>query len=1045
MVPVTRSAGLYLPDSPVPQPVYPFWPAGIRLNTTPDEGITGRPIYVGQARYEDIRPAELKRQIAVVEASAGTYWTNAVYFGAKAILVLGAPETGNFDLRSHDLLAPVNLPRFYVPPGQLAEQLRSGKITGEVTLKAAMDWERKTAVNCYALIRRTTLASGGTEYKNSPTKLPQSSAPPGALVISVPLDAGCLVPDLAYGASQAAQAAAGLALVRDLSANPLDRPVIVFFGGADSIQMLATRNMFLALGDPPGIWEKELKELGSKQRLANEDVERLRALANDPSKIDPLNNRRQIDRIVRLIETDIALEQDELFRSRRRNDVSSEDVGATIASPSSVGETIAPDAGAVPATALHVGSRLVWPSSQPVETKGDTSFAPATARGTTREKQLADRQVLLSQLRYCFMQHPAKLTGELDSPGRQYVGKALIQLSGEDKTPGLVQQHAWRERELRQRVDLYHWLANRLGKTRDPGDRSNQNRLIELLVALDFSDQGVRCGPMYFGRFASWSNISQIQDYRDWFSRRAREFRDKTGSAWWGSIDQVIDLEPLSGARAPQTWLAAQMPLGSELCQAWGVPGFSMITLDDLRRRRDTPTDTLANLNVDALWPQLVATRSLLGRAWNDPKFVAQPDLKWQRTQVAGQVVTSAAGRPVADLPRSDFLVTCWQTADMVAKIPKLKAWPGGNWLLGVRRNEVRDCDAEGNYRFEGLSRLGDPSAVNALAIEAFQIRPGTGQIVGCTDLGRQSADIKFYADLKIDLDTWRSVVFPCQELSLVGLFDPRFLQSLGEVILLDARRNAEPQRFNAMLSNQNFAAFVEPGSRNHFLFRYGRVGNRLLLINAENPTGKTPTEKNPDRYAASLPAGRMDADGRGYTVPEINHLGPLNLATAGDFWHLDDKRLADYRRAGVSSSLVDDLHARSRKQLDDALIASKDNRGADMIAHANGAWANSARVYSAASDMANDVVRGAIFLLLLCVPFAFCMERLLIGTPSIYRQIAGAFSIFAVMTLGLWSFHPAFRISASPLIIVLAFAIIFMSAVVIFVVYGKFDTELKR
>src|SRR5207302_8870219 len=36
-------------------------------------------------------------------------------------------------------------------------------------------------------------------------------------------------------------------------------------------------------------------------------------------------------------------------------------------------------------------------------------------------------------------------------------------------------------------------------------------------------------------------------------------------------------------------------------------------------------------------------------------------------------------------------------------------------------------------------------------------------------------------------------------------------------------------------------------------------------------------------------------------------------------------------------------------------------------------------------------------------------------------------------------------KISASPLIIVLAFAIIFMSIVVIFVVYSKFDTELKR
>ncbi|MEO6435892.1 MAG: ABC transporter permease, partial [Tepidisphaeraceae bacterium] len=70
---------------------------------------------------------------------------------------------------------------------------------------------------------------------------------------------------------------------------------------------------------------------------------------------------------------------------------------------------------------------------------------------------------------------------------------------------------------------------------------------------------------------------------------------------------------------------------------------------------------------------------------------------------------------------------------------------------------------------------------------------------------------------------------------------------------------------------------------------------------------------------------------------------------------------------------------------------------------------------------------------------------RLLLASPNVYKQIAGIAGIFAVMTLALWGFHPAFKISASPLIIILAFAIILMSCVVIFVVYNKFDAELKR
>jgi hypothetical protein len=115
------------------------------------------------------------------------------------------------------------------------------------------------------------------------------------------------------------------------------------------------------------------------------------------------------------------------------------------------------------------------------------------------------------------------------------------------------------------------------------------------------------------------------------------------------------------------------------------------------------------------------------------------------------------------------------------------------------------------------------------------------------------------------------------------------------------------------------------------------------------------------------------------------------------------------------------------------------------LIRNSTGAWANEARVYDAAQDMARDVVRAAVFLLILCVPFAFCMERLLVGTANVYKQIGWACAIFVVMNAALVLFHPAFKISSSPLIIILAFAIILMSCMVIFVLYGKFDMELKR
>ena len=250
-------------------------------------------------------------------------------------------------------------------------------------------------------------------------------------------------------------------------------------------------------------------------------------------------------------------------------------------------------------------------------------------------------------------------------------------------------------------------------------------------------------------------------------------------------------------------------------------------------------------------------------------------------------------------------------------------------------------------------------------------------------------------------------------------------------MLMLDARRNADPQRYNALIERQMMAGYVEPSSRLYLLFRYGRVGNRLVLVNM-------PDEKvDPS----------AESPGLGFTPAELNDLGLLSLTTSRDFWRLDDARLAKYARAGVRSDLIDSLHATAGRQIADAgrLARAVDADAGTVVTDANGAWASEARVYAAAQDMATDVIHAAIFLLLLLVPFSFCMERLLIATPDVYKQIAGTTGIFAVMTAALWSFHPAFKISASPLIIVLAFAIIFMSIVVIAVVYGKFDTELKR
>jgi ABC-type antimicrobial peptide transport system permease subunit len=975
MVPVTESATLIAGGRT--ESIYPFWPAGVRTSSTPVDGIDGKVVYAGICHYQDLKPGALYGQIAVIEASAGDRWSEVFYQGARAALVLGGADTSWTDLKDHDLRIPVNFPRFYVPPGKLAEDLRAGRIS-EATLKASVEWKHVAATNYYALVKPVKAASGKTATVKSAG---------GALMFSVPLDSTSLVPDLSPGASQAVQTAAGLALVRDIAKHPWRRPVIVFFSGADGIQFLGTRNMFMALGSPPSTWQGEIESLNLRIAKAKFQRNRATEIQDSPQRLSVTADRGLIDRIVEILDADRMELQDRLFQRRSEK---------------------APGA-------------------------DETADIP----------KLEDEQQRLNRLHGMFRDNPGALSDPAYlPPAREYVHRTIARLGGRvvlagaaeaAPTPsvsnlpgsGLIEELSERQVELARRVELYHWLAKAEGRDSDGKQGGN---LIDLLVALDLSDRGQRAGPMSFGYFQRAANGARdaLGSCNEWLQNQA------TASAWWKDVKSEIDLDPLRGARSPISYLAGPLPLGSELAQGWGIAGMSMVTLDDLRLHRDTPTDTVDRIDVSIILAQLSGVRDLFKHAWNDATFRGQGRAKQLNAGFTGQVVSASPGKPVPDLPRDGFLATYSYilNGSVDKKIPPLAAMP---WTLGVRRNEIAGCDSLGNYRFEGLPQFPPDLVTGAynvqndlqtFAVNVYKLESRSGAITATTDYGKQAEDMKWSADIKQDVAALRSVPFDCQEFSLPGMYDPRFLQTLGEISVLDARRGAEPQHFSVWLDNMMLAGFVEAGLRTDLLVRYGSVGNRLILVN--------------------VPKG-LSSEGIGFTSEQLNHLGPVAVATARDFYRLDDQRLENYRRAGVSSSLVDKLHGDAGEQLRAAEKAIPANDGVSLMRDASGAWANEARVYDAAQSMARDVVRAAIFLLMICVPFSFCMERLLFATPNVYRQITGVAGIFMVMTAALWTFHPAFKISASPLIIVLAFAIMAMSGLVIFVVYGKFDTELKR
>ena len=211
MTPLTRSATIDLGDGRVER-VYPFWPAQVRVCSTPAEGISGKLIYAGECRYEQLRPASMKGQIAVVDASAGQRWMDAAYVGAKAILILGLPRYDWVRFARSGSANPGKVSGILRAGWETRRRSMRGEISVRATLKATVTWERKTAYNYYALVR-------------PPKRIPagwSGSKPPAALMFSVPLDSTSLVPDLAPGSGAGGEYGGGVGAASRCRRSPVE-------------------------------------------------------------------------------------------------------------------------------------------------------------------------------------------------------------------------------------------------------------------------------------------------------------------------------------------------------------------------------------------------------------------------------------------------------------------------------------------------------------------------------------------------------------------------------------------------------------------------------------------------------------------------------------------------------------------------------------------------------------------------------------------------------------------------------------------------------
>ncbi len=485
-----------------------------------------------------------------------------------------------------------------------------------------------------------------------------------------------------------------------------------------------------------------------------------------------------------------------------------------------------------------------------------------------------------------------------------------------------------------------------------------------------------------------------------------------------------------SGGKTWKTYIPSKIAFDSEVATLAGKTGIAFATIDDARMMTDTPFDTINRMDITDdgnLHKQVKTMASILIQALRDPLMPTSAKVGNFYCNLYGDVVEyDARESALPSKPVPNPIVTLRR---------KHKT------MTGVRGDLIIRGDNRGIFEVVGLAMEG--RATNRMGgaqeIEPYILDRDSGDIVYAPDLGNFGA--KVYNN-KVPIDRrqrgCRVVVFPCVSTTIYDLVDQRSLRTLRELQVYDAATDSFPEKYGISkpIQQQGVSAtepialvYSEADARIKIGMSYGQIGKRLLLIKA-GPSGA----KNPTLYT-----------GEGFVVGENGSIRVTPYVVIRDMWWLDENRNRLYKKFGISSDRLDQLHQFANVRLNQArdMLLKRDYSQALKLARA--AWGFESRAYPDVKKTGNDVVSGVMFYLALLIPFAYFMERLLFGFASIHKQIIATFAIFLVVFFFLAQVHPAFQITTTPVIILVAFIVLALSVFVVAIIIRKFEEQLEK
>ncbi len=434
-----------------------------------------------------------------------------------------------------------------------------------------------------------------------------------------------------------------------------------------------------------------------------------------------------------------------------------------------------------------------------------------------------------------------------------------------------------------------------------------------------------------------------------------------------------------------------------------GLPAVSLSTLEDNRSWWSTPNDTLDRVNMENVGKMATLLPGVLGRLFSNPSLHTGSEGGIRGlASLEGRAMFVRQGELFPDQPAPGTIVSVMQKNT-------------------IFRGMVHE---DGSFFIPGLAN--SRVALEKLIVEPYGLDPETGRISQAADK-KQTGKINYRVKVKTDLATISLVMFRCRQTDIVPIFNPKTLGYLTKVELLDASTETTPlKHWYSRIDGRNTMAIsvlLEKGTRFKLILSESLLSKDFFLLNG--------SPRNPN--------------GSGFLIgdPPMLPLAPFQVAK--DLHQLVGGRLTNLFEHGIVNRHLESLYESSSRELTQAeeqLTIKQFSKARQFI---GSALAKFIDVYDEIERNQRDVLAGVMFFIALFVPFAHCMERYLFAFRGIYQQLTAFFVILLMTIFTIRALHPAFQLTYSPMVVIIAFFIVGLSLSVSWIIFMRFEEQMAQ